>query len=61
MTEPFCQTELQSEPARQFVQAVEQGDADRLRELLTNSQELRLQINEPWFAFDCARRGGGKA
>ncbi len=36
----------------QFIDAVKQGDKDKIRDLLEGSPYLQQNINEPWFAFD---------
>lgn len=52
MAEPFCHTPPPNEIARQFVQAVNARDADRVDQLLMRNPDLRDRIDDPWFAFD---------
>ena len=35
-----------------FIDAVNQGDADRVKSLFANNSELKAYIDEPWFSFD---------
>lgn len=35
-----------------FIDAVNDGDADKVKSLLANKSELKVHIDEPWFSFD---------
>lgn len=45
------QNGLQS-PCDEYIEAVNDGDADRVKSLLTANDELLDYIDEPWFSFD---------
>ena len=39
-------------PRAEFIEAVNEGDANRVKSVLTDNDELIEHIDEPWFAFD---------
>ena len=39
-------------PRTEYIEAVNKGDANRVKSLLFDNKELREYINEPWFSFD---------
>lgn len=39
-------------PRKEYIEAVNKGDANRVKSLLTNNKDLHEYINEPWFSFD---------
>ncbi|MCG9129387.1 ankyrin repeat domain-containing protein [Candidatus Poribacteria bacterium] len=39
-------------PRKEYIEAVNKGDANRVKSLLADKKELREYINEPWFSFD---------
>lgn len=52
MPEPLCELEPDTDAGKAFVRAVKDGDAERVRAVLTEHPELRDSIDEPWFDFD---------
>ena len=52
MAEPFCKTELPNEISCSFVEAIKARQPNVVDSLLTNNEELRANIDQPWFAFD---------
>ena len=39
-------------PRTEYIEAVNNGDAHRVKSLLSDNKELREYIDEPWFSFD---------
>ena len=39
-------------PRAEYIEAVNNGDANRVKSLLANNEALLADIDEPWFAFD---------
>ena len=39
-------------PRAEYIEAVNKGDANRVKSLLVDNDELLEFIDEPWFAFD---------
>ncbi len=39
-------------PRTEYIEAVNKGDANRVKSLLSDNKELHEYINEPWFSFD---------
>lgn len=39
-------------PRTEYIEAVNKGDANRVKSLLSDNKELQQYINEPWFSFD---------
>ena len=37
---------------KEYIEAVNNGDANHVKSLLTDNKELQVYINEPWFSFD---------
>ena len=52
MPEPFCQTEPPDEVSRQFVKAVKSRRIKDVKQLLSENETLRNNIDSHWFDFD---------
>ena len=39
-------------PRKEYIEAVNKGDANRVKSLLADNKDLHEYINEPWFSFD---------